>query len=132
MVSTKLSELGIGQRAINTQRYGLVNYLPYMYQDSVILMSAQPIPIVTYDSIVYPFDLPVWGFTFACIFAQLIMLQAMQYLYCKASGTPNNREYLYGGNCYDSINNKYMKIICCSRYFHCHGTSPKEKAKKMD
>ena len=95
-------------------------------------MSALPIPIVTYDSIVYPFDLPVWGFTFACIFAQLLMLQAMQYLYCKASGTPNHSEYLYGGTYYNSINDEYIKMICCSRYFHCLGTNSKEKAEEMD
>ena len=66
-----------------------------MYQDSVIFVSALPIPIVTYDSIVYPFNPEVWGFMFACIIAQFLLLQAMQY--CKVSGIPNDFEYLYEG-----------------------------------
>ena len=75
-----------------------------MYQDSTILMSALPIPIVTYDTIVYPFDQEVWNFTSACIILQFLMLQAMQYIYCKVSGTPNHINYLYEGALYDFIN----------------------------
>ena len=74
-VSSKVVELGISQWNIDTQRYGLVSYLPYMYHESGVLLSAMPIPIVTYDSIVYPFEQRVWGFTFASIIAQFLLLQ---------------------------------------------------------
>ena len=80
-----------------------------MYQDSVILMSALPEPIVTYDSIVYPFDHQVWGFTFACIISQFLLLQVMQYVYCKVSGTPNHIEYIYGGAYYVFINSDHIQ-----------------------
>ena len=93
----------IQQWSFTSQRYGLVDYLPYMYQRSTILVSALPIPIVTYDSIVYPYDQQVWGFMFTCIIAQFLLLQAMQYLYCKVSGTPNNMEYIYAGIPYKFI-----------------------------
>ena len=79
-----------------------------MYQISVILISALPTPIVTYDSIVYPFNQEVWSFTYACIIAQFLLLQAMQYIYCKVSGTPNHIEYLYGGAYYDLIKNEHI------------------------
>ena len=76
-----------------------------MYEDTDLLMSALPIPIVTYDSIAYPFDQQVWSFMLACIIVQFLLLQAMQYIYCKVSGTPNNVEYIYAGIPYDWINN---------------------------
>ena len=107
-VSSKVVELGISQWNIDTQRYGLVDYLPYMFQESGILMSALPRPIVTYDSIVYPFDQLVWGSTFACIIAQFLLLQVMQYVYCKASDTPNHIEYVYSGVYHDLINNEHI------------------------
>ena len=97
-VRNKSSELGIGQWSfVPEERYGSLNNLAYMYQESLILISALPIPIVNYDSMIYPFDQEVWGFTFACIIAQFLLLQAMQYVYCKVSGTPNHIEYVYEG-----------------------------------
>ena len=96
-VSSKVVELGISQWNIDTQRYGLVSYLPYMYDDVIRLVSALPMPIVDYGSITYPFDQYVWGFTFACIIAQFLILQAMQYIYSKVSDTPNKLDYFYGG-----------------------------------
>ena len=62
----------MGQLVISRQ-YDMINYLPFMYDDPSILGSARPKPIVTYDSIVYPFDLQVWSFTFACIMTVLII-----------------------------------------------------------
>ena len=78
-----------------------------MYQVPHILASARPQPIVTYDSIVYPFDLPVWGFTFTCIIAQFTLLLVMQYVWCKVSGRPNNIEYVYEGACNGPSCNQY-------------------------
>ena len=79
-----------------------------MYEDSGILLSALPIPIVTYDAIVYPFDQQVWSFMFACVIAKFLLLQAMQYIYCKVYGTPNNVEYVYAGIHYDFTNNEQI------------------------
>ena len=68
-----------------------------MYQEQLILGSASAEAIVTYDSIVYPFDLQVWVLTFACIITQFILLQVMQYVWCKISDSPNHIDYIYEG-----------------------------------
>ena len=87
-VSEKKSELGIGQLAIISHRYDKVDYLPFMYNVPFIMGSGIPKPIVTFDSIVYPFDLQVWGFTFACIITQFLLLQLMQYMWNKIRASP--------------------------------------------
>ena len=78
----------------------MVNYVPFMYHRPQILASARPKPIVTYDSIVYPFDLQVWGFTFACIITQFLLLQIMQCVWSKISGMQNRTDYIYEGAYY--------------------------------
>ena len=96
-VSTKESELGIGQLVFQPHRYKVVNYLPFMFESDLIVQSARPKPIVSYDSIVYPFDTYVWIFTFACIMAQFFLLQIMQSVWCKVSGTSNQIDFIYEG-----------------------------------
>ena len=88
-----------------------------MYEDSGILLSALPIPIVTYDAIVYPFDQQVWSFMFACVIAKFLLLQAMQYLYCKVSGTPNDMEYIYAGIQYKFISKGQISSIVFLQIF---------------
>ena len=88
-----------------------------MYQVPHILASARPQPIVTYDSIVYPFDIQVWGFTFACIIAQFILLLIMQYVWSKVSGRPNNIEYVYEGAYYGQTCNKHNKYLAMLQIF---------------
>ena len=89
-----------------------------MYQSVQILASARPKPIVLYDSIVYPFDFVVWGFTFACIMAQFSLLQVMQCVWCKVSGTSNHINYIYEGT-FHGISKDYhfLKIIIFQIFF---------------
>ena len=96
-VSTKQSEVGLGQPYFTIKDYGTVNYLPFMYQQELIFGSAKPQKIVSYDSIVYPFELKVWLFTIASIMAQFLLLQAMQHAWCKVTGSPNYINYVYEG-----------------------------------
>ena len=68
-----------------------------MFESDLIVESARPKPIISYDSIVYPFDTYVWIFTFACIMAQFFLLQIMQALWCKVSGTSNQIDFICEG-----------------------------------
>ena len=68
-----------------------------MQEFTQILASARLKPIVTYDFIVYPFNLEVWEFVLGCILAQFSLLQIMQYVWCKVSGKPNLIDYIYEG-----------------------------------
>ena len=99
-VATKMSELAIGQAHFQIHNYNLVNFLPFMHLQPRFIVSAKPTPIVTYDTIAYPFGLQVWGFTFACIMTQFILLQVMQYVWCKISDGPNHIDYIYEGAYY--------------------------------
>ena len=109
-VSRKQCEMGIGQLYFTIEEYGTVNYLPFMYQQELIFGSAKPQKIVSYDSIVYPFELKVWVFTIASIMAQFLLLQAMQHAWCKVTGSPNYIDYIYEGANENSP--KYMKKFC--------------------
>ena len=72
-VFAKQFELIIGQFEINNHGMNQYKSLPYMYHNQIIIASARPKPIVTYDAIVYPFDSYVWGFTLACIMTVFII-----------------------------------------------------------
>ena len=76
-----------------------------MYQNDWILATARPKQIITYDSIVNPFELEVWILTIACIITQFLLLQVLQHVWCKVSGTPNQIEHIYGGAYFVLINN---------------------------
>ena len=109
-VLRKQSEVGVGQPYFTFEDFSKVNYLPFMYQQELIFGSAKPQKIVSYDSIVYPFELKVWVFTIASIMAQFLLLQAMQHVWCKVTASPNYINYIYEGANENSP--KYMKNFC--------------------
>ena len=88
-----------------------------MYQQPYMLASALPKRIVTYDSIVYPFEWQVWSFTFACIMTQFLLLQVMQYVWCKVSDTAQKIEHIYEGAYSVLINNKHIYMIMILQMF---------------
>ena len=55
-VSTKQSELGIGQIALTDYRFQLVDFLPPMSTNAYCIISQKPQEITTYDTIINPFD----------------------------------------------------------------------------
>ena len=61
------------------------------------IASRKPNQIISYDTIVIPFDRYTWLFTVGCIVAQFLFLVAMQYLYSKATGTKNPNDFIYEG-----------------------------------
>ena len=87
-----------------------------MHHQPRLIVSARPKPIVTYDTIVYPFELEVWGFTFACIMTQFILLQVMQYVWCKLSDRPNHIDYIYEGASHGLIYNQPINIFASDNF----------------
>ena len=96
-VSTKQSEIGIGQMYFVLYNYKMVDYLHFMYEHAFFLVSRKPQQIASYDTIVHAFDLYVWGSTFIIIFAQFILLLVTQNLWSYATGNPNPSDYIFEG-----------------------------------
>ena len=97
-VSTKQSELGIGQSELTHDRFKLVDFLPPMSANAYFITSRKPKAITTYDTITIPFDKYVWLFIFVSIIAQFILLVIMQHCYSHVTGTENVTDYIYEGN----------------------------------
>ena len=97
-VSTKQSELGIGQISLKDYRFQLVDFLPPMSTNAYLIVSQKPQEITIHNTIIIPFDKYVWLFMFCCIFAQFILLVIMQLLYSHVTGTEYVTDYIYEGN----------------------------------
>ena len=105
--------MGIGQTPLRYYRYKIVDYLPYMYEHRYVLASGQPRVIVSYSTILDPFDIYVWGFTASMIIAEFVLLLVMQNLWSVVSEKLNPRDYIYQG--FRLI--KYFKLYF---YHHTH------------
>ena len=95
---TKQSEAGVGQTVFALYRYKMVDYLQYMYDYPYSMFSQKPREIVSYDTLIYPFDNYVWAFTLCMITSQFILLVSIQNMWSIASGKPNPRDYIFQGN----------------------------------
>ena len=96
-VSTKQTELGIGQTSYVSYRFKVVDYLPWMYVYEFIMQSKRPDPIQSYETIIYPFGYYVWAFAFAFTVATLVVLMGFQWCWSKFSGEPFPRGWLWEG-----------------------------------
>ena len=97
-VFTKQSEIGIGQATIVPYRYKIIEYLPWMYLYNFEVESQKPFPIVTYDTLTYPFDNWTWGLlagfsTFVFLF--LVFIQKL-WIYTTGEKPPNG--WMFQGN----------------------------------
>ena len=97
-VSSKQSELGIGQPNLAHYRYMIDDYLPAMSMYEYIMGSKKPEEIATYDTIIYPFDAATWLFTICSILSEFLLLILAQNLwsYIYKSKTPD--DYIYEGS----------------------------------
>ena len=96
-MSSKKAELGIGQTDFQDYRFKVVDFLPAMYTHENILASQRPKEIASYDTIVLPFDKYIWFITFSCIFAQFLLLVAMQNLWSYVTGESTPNDYIFEG-----------------------------------
>ena len=97
---TKQSEIGMGQTQLALYRYKVVDYLHYMHEYPYVMFSRKPTEIVSYDSIIYPFDTYVWALTWIMITSQFILLVSLQNVWAIASGNTNPRDYIFQGFSY--------------------------------
>ena len=95
---TKQCEIGMGQMFFALYRYKVVDYLHYMYEHPYPMFSQKPREIVSYDTIIYPFDNYVWAFTLCMIAAQFTLLIIIQNAWSIASGKPNPQDYIFQGS----------------------------------
>ena len=79
------------------QRYEVADYLSWMYYYEFNIESKRPDPIVSYDTLLYPFDNYIWAFTFAGTVATFIVLIMFQLAWSMASGETNPRGWLFQG-----------------------------------
>ena len=107
----KQSELGVGQTSFVSYRYKMVSYLPWMYVYEFPFTSKMPKPIVTYDTLTYPFDYYIWGFSIAFTIAMFVILATFQKIWAYASQEQNPDGWLFQGtginekvNCSESTN----------------------------
>ena len=75
----------------------MLDYLPYMYEHQYMLFSGKPKQIASYETIIYPFDIYVWYFTFSLIVAKFLALLTIQNVWSYASEKPNPRDYIFQG-----------------------------------
>ena len=75
----------------------MIDYLPWMYMYEFLISSKRPEPIVTYDTLIYPFDNYTWSFILAFTPATFVILAMFQVVWKYASGEPNPSEWLYQG-----------------------------------
>ena len=68
-----------------------------MYVHQGVMLSGKPREIISYDTVVYPFDMYVWVFTFSMIIAQFGLLIIMQNLWSNLSGKANPWDYIFQG-----------------------------------
>ena len=97
-MSTKQSELGIGQVTFADSRHKMVDYLPAMYMYELFMQSKKPGQIAAYDTIFYPFDEGTWIFTIVSLVAMFSVLLVMQNIWSMLSGNENPKDYIFAGN----------------------------------
>ena len=108
-VSSKQTELGIGQVGFTDNRYKLVDFLPVMYLSQTVITSQKPKEITTYDMLIIPFDKYVWSFTLGCIITQFLLLVMMQNLWSNVTGTSNPNDYVFEGLAIQNLFGYWLK-----------------------
>ena len=68
-----------------------------MYMFEQFIASQKPKEIISFNTIIIPFDKYIWFFTLGCICTQFLLLIAMQYLYSYVTGTKNPNDFIYEG-----------------------------------
>ena len=97
-MNKKISEIGIGQNVITPYRYKFVEYLPWMFVFEFIVESKKPEAVNSYDALVYPFDVYIWGFTWSAILATFCALVIIQKSWIHASGHAPPGGWIFQGD----------------------------------
>ena len=103
-MSTKHTEIGIGQASFTAYRYKLVDYLPWMYIYEFPFHCQLPKEVGSYLTLIRPFDEYTWILAFVASLIFYLTLVAMELLWTYQSGGPFISDFLYQG-----IN--YVKLV---------------------
>ena len=79
-------------------RYEMIDYLPWMYLHNFEVQSQRPLPITTYDTLTYPFDIWTWRFLLGFSVFVSFFLVFIQKLWMHASGEQPPNGWLFQGN----------------------------------
>ncbi len=90
--------MSMGQLSMMHYRYQLVDYLPYMYGYNFVIITAQPSPIASYDTLFYPFDSFIWNLVLGLTAAQIALFIIIETAWVNVSGRHTSDDYLYEGN----------------------------------
>ena len=96
-VSSKQTEIGIGQASLTAYRYKNVNYLPWMYVYTFPFCSRLPEEVTTFFTIIRPFDGYTWMMAFVASAIFYLTLVATQMLWAYQSGRAFQSDHLYEG-----------------------------------
>ena len=105
--------MGIGQTSYVAQRYEVADFLSWMYYYEFSIESKRPDPIVTYETLIYPFDNWTWFFAFIQTIAVFVVLIIFQLLWRISSGEPNPQEWLFEGKSHQN----HGKILPITKLF---------------
>ena len=97
-VHTKQSEIGIGQATIVPYRYKLVEYLPWQFQWHFVVQSQKPFEIVTFNSLLRPFDNITWGLLLGFSVFVFCFLVFIQKLWIHTTGEKPPNGWIFQGN----------------------------------
>ena len=97
-MNRKISEIGIGQNVITPYRYKYIEYLPWMFIFEFVVQSKRPEAINSYDALIYPFDVYIWGFTGFSTLATFLALVFIQKCWIHASGNQPPGGWVFQGN----------------------------------
>ena len=94
----KIAEIGVGQATIAPYRYAKVDYLPWIYNYEFEVQSARPTPVVSFDTLIFPFDKYTWYFTISSSIGVFTLLVCIQKAWTYASGTKPIDGWMFQGN----------------------------------
>ena len=107
-VHYKMAEIGLGQATIVPYRYGLIDYLPWIYAYGFEVQSRRPEQILSFDQLTVPFGKYVWICTASFTIAVFLTLVLIQKCWTYASGEKPAGGWLFQGKI--SVNLLYMGI----------------------
>ena len=98
-VHSKESEIGVGEYPIALS-YDSVEHLPWMYVLTFPIGSQNPYPIMSFATLIYPFDGYVWAFTIGSCACVLSFLCLIQKLWSRSTGENPPTSWLFEGDRY--------------------------------
>ncbi len=97
-MATRRSDLGITQISLLRYRFQKVDYLPVMYRYETMLVSPQPKPVASYDTLWFPFDAPTWLFVLVATILQLLLLLLIERIWWRKTRLHSSENYMFEGN----------------------------------